>query len=345
MQRITIGLDIAKSVFQVHGEDASGQVVVQKRLRRSQVLPFFAGLEPALLGIEACGSAHYWARELRALGHDVRLIPAAYVKPFVRRNKNDARDAAAICTAVSRPDMRFVAIKSVESQASRGLERSRDLMVRQHTQLMNSVRSQLAELGIIAAQGRRGFAQLSELVAAGDDRIPQVLLSVLRLLLQQIDHLRTASAAIEAKIMAAAKADPTMRRLATIPGVGGLTAHAIVTAIGDGKQFASSRDFAAWCGLTPRGASSGLKRREGSISRQGDFHLRKLLALGASTVMRNARSRADRATAWQRGILARRPVKVAALAQAAKTARIAWAMLTAGTTYRQPAGAVPAQPV
>jgi transposase len=345
MKRITIGLDIAKSVFQVHAEDASGNVVFQKRLRRSQVLGFFAGLEPALIGIEACGSAHYWGRELRALGHEVRLIPAAYVKPFVRRNKNDARDAAAICTAVSRPDMRFVAIKSVESQASRGLERSRDLLVQQHTQLMNSVRSQLAELGIIAAQGRRGFAELAQLVAADDERIPALLLSVLRLMLQQIDQLRIASAAIEAKIMAVAKADPTMRRLATIPGVGGLTAHAIVTAIGDGKQFASSRDFAAWCGLTPRGASSGLKRREGGISRQGDIRLRKLLALGASTVMRNARSRADGATAWQRGILARRPVKVAVLAQAAKTARIAWAMLTAGTTYRQPAGAAQAQPV
>jgi transposase len=336
MKRITIGLDIAKSVFQVHGEDSSGKIVLQKRLRRSQVLAFFAGFEPALIGIEACGSAHYWGRELRALGHDVRLIPAAYVKPFVRRNKNDARDAAAICTAVGRSDMRFVAIKSVESQASRGLERSRELLVRQHTQLMNSVRSQLAELGIVAAPGRRGFAELSQLVAVGDERIPAMLLSVLSLMLQQIDQLRVASAAIEAKIMAVAKADPAMRRLATIPGIGGLTAHAIVTAIGDGTQFASSRDFAAWCGLTPRGASSGLKRREGGISRQGDIRLRKLLALGASTIIRSARSRADRATQWQRGILARRPVKVAVLAQAAKTATIAWAVLTAGTTYRRP---------
>jgi transposase len=256
-----------------------------------------------------------------------------------RRNKNDARDAAAVCTAVGRPDMRFVAVKSVESQASRGLERSRELRLKQHTQLMNSVRSQLAEFGIIAAQGPRGFTQLSELIAAGDERIPENLRSVLRLLPQQIDQLRVACAAIEAKIMAVAKADPAMRRLATIPGVGGLTAHAILTAIGDGRQFASSRDFAAWCGLTPRGASCGLKRCERGISRQGDIRLRKLPALGASTVMRNARSRADRASAWQRGILARRPGKVAVLAQAAKSARIAWAMLTAGTTYRQPTGA------
>jgi transposase len=236
MKRITIGLDIAKSVFQVHGEDSSGKIVLQKRLRRSQVLAFFAGLEPVLIGIEACGSAHYWGRELRALGHDVRLIPAAYVKPFVRRNKNDARDAAAICTAVGRPDMRFVAIKNVESQASRGLERSRELLVRQHTQLINSVRSQLAELGIVAAPGRRGLTELTQRVAVGDERIPAMLLSVLSLMLQQIDQLRVASAAIEAKIMAVAKVDPAMRRLATIPGIGGLTAHAIVTAIGDGSS-------------------------------------------------------------------------------------------------------------
>ncbi len=210
--------------------------------------------------------------------------------------------------------MRFVAIKSVESQASRGLERSRELLVRQHTQLINSVRRQLAELGIVAAPGRRGFAELSQLVAAGDERIPAMLLSVVRLMLQQIDQRRVASAAsaaIEAKIMAVAKAGPAMRRLATIPGIGGLTAHAIVTAIGDGKQFASSRDVAAWCGLTPRGASSGLKRRHGGISRQGDIRLRKLLALGARTIIRSARSRAARATEWQRGILARRPVTVA----------------------------------
>lgn len=342
MKAITLGLDIAKDVFQVHGEDASGKAVLQKRLRRSQVLKFFAKLEPALIGIEACGSAHYWGRELRSLGHEVRLIPPAYVKPFVRRNKNDARDAAAICTAVRRPDMRFVAIKSVEGQASRGLERSRDLLVKQHTQLMNSVRSQLAEFGIIAKKGRCGFAELCELIAAGDEQIPELFLPVLRLLLQQIDRLDVASAAIEAKIMAVAKADPAMLRLATIPGVGGLTAHAIVTAIGDGQQFASSRDFAAWCGLTPHGNSSGSKRREGGISRQGEIRLRKLFSLGASTIVSSARARTGRATAWQRGILARRPVKVVVLAQAAKNARIAWAMLTAGTTYRRPAAPSPA---
>lgn len=336
MNTITIGLDIAKSVFQVHGE-ASGKIVLQKRLRRSQVVDFFAKLPQSLIGIEACGSSHYWARTLRDLGHDVRLIPAAYVKAFVRRNKTDARDAAAICAALGRPDMRFVAIKSVEQQAARAVERSRDLLVKQHTQLMNSVRSQAAELGIIAPQGRRGFMALLQLIAVGDSRVPPMLLSALRMLIGQIEQLDKSIAKLEKQIVATARAHPMMRRLTTIPGVGPLTAHAIVTAIGDGKQFASARDFAAWCGLTRRVDQSADKRRERGISRQGEMRLRKLLALGASTIMRHLRSCPAHATAWQHGILTRRPIKVAVLAQAAKTARIAWAMLQSGNVYRAPA--------
>jgi transposase len=339
MNAITIGLDIAKSVFQVHGEDQNGKVVVQKRLRRGQMQAFFSQLPPSVIGIEACGTAHYWGRTLRALGHDVRLIPAAYVKPFVRRNKNDARDAAAICAALNRPDMRFVPIKSVDQQASRGLERSRDLLVKQRTQLMNCTRSLLAELGITAAHGRRGFVELVARVRDGDAAIPPVLLTALLALIQQIDSLHTAIAALEDQIMAEARQHPVMRRLAGIPGIGGLTAHAIVTAIGDGRQFGSARDFAAWCGLTPQEHASAGKRHDRGISRQGEIRLRKLLALGASTIMRSARSRTDRATAWQRGILARRPVKVAVLAQAAKNARIAWALLVSGETYRTAAPA------
>jgi len=336
MNTITIGLDIAKAVFQVHGED-SGKIVLQKRLRRAQMLDFFAKLPRALIGIEACGSSHYWARTLQDLGHEVRLIPAAYVKPFVRRNKTDARDAAAICAALGRPDMRFVAIKSVAQQAARGVERSRDLLVKQHTQLMNSVRSQLAELGIIAPQGRRGFIGLAQLVSTGDGRIPAPLMAALRMLIGHIEQLGKAIAALERQIVAAARAHPMMRRLATIPGIGPLTAHAIVTAIGDGKQFASARDFAAWCGLTRRVDQTADTRRERGISRQGEMRLRKLLALGASTIMRHLRSCPARATAWQYGILARRPIKVAVLAQAAKNARIAWAMLQSGQVYRMPA--------
>jgi transposase len=334
MHAITIGLDIAKFVFQVHAEDAEGRIIIQKRLRRSQVEAFFARLPPSLVGIEACGSSHHWGRTLRAHGHEVRLIPAAYVKPFVRRNKTDARDAAAICAALSRPDMRFVAIKSVEQQAARGLERSRELLVKQHTQLRNCVRSQLAEFGIVAAQGQRGFAALKSMLDAGDAPVPAVLVTAMRALVEQIESLRTAIAALEEQILAVAREHPVMRLLAGIPGVGGITAHAIVAAIGDGRQFRSARDFAAWAGLTPRQHSSAGKRRDQGISRQGDSRLRKLFALGASTIMRNVRFRADRATAWQRGILARRPIKVAVLAQAAKTARIAWAILTSGETYQ-----------
>jgi transposase len=334
MNASMIGLDISKSVFQVHGEDAAGNIVVQKRLRRSQVENFFAKLPPAVIGIEACGSSHYWGRTLRALGHEVRLIPAAYVKPFVRRNKTDARDAAAICAALGRPDMRFVAIKSIEQQASRGVERARDLLLKQQTQLPNSIRSQLAEFGIVAAQGRRGFAALAALIEAGDARIPALLLPALQMLLAQARALQQSVQALEDRIVAIAKQDQTMRRLATIPGVGALIAHAIVAAVGDGKQFACARDFAAWCGLTPKEASSAGKRRAKGISRMGEMRLRKLFALGAATIMRNARSRSDTATAWQRGILARRPMKVAVLAQAAKTARIAWAILVSGETYQ-----------
>jgi len=335
MKASMIGLDIAKSVFQVHGEDAGGRVVVERRLRRSQVAAFFAGLPPARIGIEACGSAHYWGRELSALGHEVRLIPAAYVKPFVRRNKTDARDAAAICTALGRPDMRFVAIKSAAQQASRALERSRDLLVRQHTQLMNSVRSQLAEFGLVAAQGRRGFAELATVVTDGSAAVPTLLREVLRLLVQQIDRLGLAIALLERQIVAAAQVHPAMRRLTTIPGVGPLTAHAVVTAIGEGQQFASARDFAAWCGLTRRVDQTAERRRQRGISRQGDNSVRKLLVLGASALLRQLRASPERATPWQRGIFARRPVKVAVVAQAAHNARIAWAMLRSGESYRR----------
>lgn len=339
MNAITIGLDIAKSVFQVHGEDASGKVVLQKRLRRAQVEPFFAKLAPAVVGIEACGSAHYWGRRLQALGHEVRLIPAAYVQPFVKRNKTDARDAEAICVAVRRPDMRFVPIKSIEQQAARALEGSRELLVKQQTQLINSVRGRLAEFGIVAAQGRRGFATLTAQIKDGDPAIPQAVLAALHPLVDQAESLATSIAGLEAKIVEAAKADAVMRLLTTVPGIGAITAHAIVSAAGTGEQFASARDFAAWIGLTPRQHSSGGKQRSGGISRQGDRRLRTLLTLGASTLMRAARTRSDRATAWQRAILARRPMKVAVVAQAAKTARIAFAILRSGEPYQAPQAA------
>ncbi len=328
-----IGLDIAKNVFQVHGEDAEGKVVVQKRLGRKRMIEFFSKLPPCLVALEACGTSHYWGRTLRALGHDLRLIPAAYVRPFVKRNKTDARDAAAICIAARRPDMREVAIKSEEQQASRALERSRELLVKQRTQAMNSLRAMLAEFGVVAAQGARGFAELRERLTSDDPGLPQTLIGALRLVLAQLDSLTPAIAALEDTIKAIVKADPDMRRLARIPSVGFLTAHAVVAAIGDGRRFKSGRDFTAWGGMTPRETSSAGKRRIRGVSRQGESRLRKLFALGAVTLLRNARSRDERATQWQRGILARRPMKVAVMAQAAKTARIVWAVLTSGKEY------------
>ena len=328
-----IGLDIAKNVFQVHGEDAEGRAVMQKRLGRKRMIEFFSKLPPCLVALEACGTSHYWFRTLRAMGHDVRLIPAAYVKPFVKRNKTDARDAAAICVAARRPDMRPVAIKSEEQQASRALERSRELLVKQRTQAMNSLRAMLAEFGVVAAQGARGFAELRERLTSDDPGLPQTLIGALRLVLAQLDSLTPAIAALEDRIKAIVKADPDMRRLARIPSVGFLTAHAVVAAIGDGRRFRSGRDFTAWGGMTPRETSSAGKRRIRGVSRQGESRLRKLFALGAVTLLRNARSRDERATQWQRGILARRPMKVAVMAQAAKTARIVWAVLTSGKEY------------
>jgi transposase len=336
MKTIIVGLDIAKSIFQVHIEDDAGRVVQQKRLRRSQMWGFFRKLPPALIGLEACGTAHYWGRELQALGHEVRLIPAAYVKPFVRRNKTDARDAAAICVALGRPDMRFVAVKSPEQQALRGLERSRQLLVKQRTQLMNALRAQMAEHGVIAAQGLRGYAGLVAKVEDEAAALPETLRLALRLLASQVDALTPAIAKLNEQIAMAVRGNTAMRRLMTIPGVGPHLAHAIVAAVGDGRHFASARDFAAWCGLTPRQQNSAETVRGRKISRQGDIRLRQLFALGAAVIMRNARHRPDRATDWQGGILARRPMKVAVLAQAAKTARIAWAVLTSGQDYRPP---------
>jgi transposase len=329
-----VGLDIAKAVCQAHGEDGAGRVVLQRRLGRAAVEKFFAALPPARIAMEACGSAHHWARVLRGMGHEVRLIPAAHVKPFVRRNKTDARDAAAICAAMRHPDLRTVPVKSVEQGCARGLERARDLLVRQRTQLANAMRGLLAEVGVIAPQGQRGLAQLAALIDAADAAIPSVLLAGVQALLAQWRSAAEAITALEKQLLERARADATMRRLMAIPGIGALSAPAIVAAISDGRQVRSARDFAAWVGLTPREHQSANKRRAGGISRQGDGGLRRPLVLGASAVMRQVKSRPERASAWQSGILARRPAKVAVVAQAAQNARVAWAMLTRGTTYR-----------
>lgn len=340
MQAIRFGVDLAKSVFQVHGVDAAGKVVVQRQLRRGQVEKFFAAQPAALIGLEACGSAHHWGRRLAALGHEVRLMPPAYVKPYVRRNKNDARDAEACCEAVGRPTMRFVAVKSVEQQCARALMKMRDLLVRQRTQLANAMRGLLYEMGVTGAKGAAGMAALLERIEAADAAIPAALLPCLEPLARQWRALAGEIGRLDKEIVARVAGDAAARRLTTVPGVGPLSAYAVVAAIGDGSQFKTGRDFAAWLGLTRRNHDTGGKASlTGKISRAGDEAVRKLLVLGASSHLRRVRSKPEAGSAWVRGVLARRPVKVAVVAQAAKTARILWAMLRSGKEYRAPAAA------
>ncbi|MGA7807190.1 IS110 family transposase [Bradyrhizobium sp.] len=340
MHTTIIGIDIAKSVFQLHAEDRSGKVLWRKRLRREELEPFLAKQPPALIGMEACGSAHHWGRVLRALGHEVRLMHAKYVKAYVKRGKSDLRDAEAICEAVQRSNMRFVPIKSIEQQTARALERARDLLMKQRTQLTNATRGLLAELGIVASVGLRGFKTLVAKIDAGDSAIPDALLSALKPLVEHWRALHTSIDALEARIVAQAKSDERMRRLQTIPTVGPIIAHALVSAIGDPRRFASARDCAAWIGLTPLTNNSAEKTRIGHISRQGDHSLRRLLVLGAANLARRAKARPNPADPWLHGIIARRPFKVATVAQAAKTARIAWALLCSGGTYRATVPAV-----
>ncbi|HEX7759554.1 MAG TPA: IS110 family transposase [Caulobacteraceae bacterium] len=335
MQAIRFGIDLAKSVFQVHGVDGSGQVVVQRQFRRGQVLKFFAKQPPALIGLEACGSAHYWGRELTKLGHEVRLMPASYVKAYVRRNKNDARDAEACCEAVDRPTMRFVPIKTVEQQGQRALHRARDLLVRQRTQTGNAMRAMLYETGLIGSKGRLGIGELIERIEAEATGIPPGLLVALKPLARQWRALEAQIAALDQELLTQARAHPDARRLMKIPNVGPITAHAVIAAVGDGRQFASARDFAAWVGLTRLNHDTGGKTRlTGHISKAGDRSLRRLLVLGASGGLRHVRAKPNKGSAWINGLLARRPVKVAVVAQAAKTARIIWAVLTSGQDYR-----------
>ena len=335
MQAIRFGIDLAKSVLQVHGVDASGQVVVQRQLRRGQVLKFFAKQPPALIGMEACGSAHYWARELSKLGHEVKLMPASYVKAYVRRNKNDARDAEGCCEAVSRPTMRFVPIKTVEQQGQRALHRGRDLLVRQRTQAGNAIRAMLYEMGLIGSKGRLGIGALIERIEAGGADIPPGLLIPLKSLARQWRGLDAEIAALDRELVTQARANPVACRLMKIPNVGPVTAHAVIAAVGDGRQFASARDFTAWVGLTRHNHDTGGKTKlTGHISKAGDRSLRRLLVLGASAGLRHVRAKPDKGSPWIRGVLARRPVKVAVVAQAAKTARIVWAVLAKGQEYR-----------
>jgi transposase len=339
-QAIMIGLDIAKNVFEVHGRNASGKVVLRRRLKRAQVEAFFAALPKAVIGMEACGSAHHWARLLERLGHEVRLMPPAYVKPYVKRNKNDGRDAEGCWEAMGRPDMRFVPVKTIEQQAALSLHRGRELLVRQRTQTANALRALLSEFGIVAPVGRRGLGQLLALVAADDAVLPRSALSAARAYATQHANLEAAIEDLRASIEAEARADPRALLLESAPGVGPLTAHALLATAPDTARFRSGRDFAAWLGLTPREDSTGGKRRLGSITKQGDQTLRRLLVLGATAWLRHVSRQPDKASPWLRRLMARQPRKKAvAVAQAARTARILWAMLRHNQPYRAPLAA------
>jgi transposase len=336
MEITTIGLDLAKHVFQVHGVDEAGHVVVKRRLRRAQVVSYFASLPPCLAGMEACATAHFWARELRALGHEVRLMPPQYVKAYVKRGKNDAADAAAICEAVTRPSMRFVPVKSEEQQSALLMHRARELLVRQRTQLINAVRGHLAEFGLVVARGPWNVPQLLASMAE-DQRVPEAARPVVQLLATQLDEVGRGIAEVDARIVAWHKTNSVSRRLATIPGIGPLSATAIAATVPDPDVFRGGREFAAWLGLVPRQRSTGGKPRLGRISRLGDKYIRQLLIVGAQTVL--LRSKVARSDAWIQGLLARRPRVVVAIALANKMARIVWAMMAKGQSYRQ---AVPA---
>jgi transposase len=339
MQSITtIGLDIAKSVFQVHGVDAGGQVVVRRQLKRRYVLAFFQKLPPCLVGIEACASSHHWSRELKTLGHTVRLMPPAYVKPYVKRQKNDATDAEAICEAVTRANMRFVATKTPGQQSGLMLHRTRHLFIRQQTAVINAIRAHLAEYGIVAPVGRNGVEQLLGVVAdSNDKRLPEVARACVAALGAQLRMLKTQILEFDRRIMAWHRSNETSQRLDKIPGVGPALATALVASVADPKAFRSGRDFSAWIGLVPKQNSSGGKDKLGSISKQGDRYLRSLFTAGALAVIRYAKIHGTKHRPWLTSLLSRRPTKVAAIALANKIARMAWAMMVRGERYKEPA--------
>ncbi|MBI1361213.1 MAG: IS110 family transposase [Alphaproteobacteria bacterium] len=337
MKISTIGIDLAKSVFQVHGVDAAGQVVVRRKLRRAEVLKFFEALPPCRVGMEACATSHFWAREISALGHDVRLMPPSYVKAYLRRQKNDAADAEAICEAVTRPSMRFVPVKSAEQQSVLVLHRTRDLLVRQRTMLINAIRGHCGEFGIIAPQGARRSAELTEQLSNAPAPVfPDLARSALLMLADQLDALAVQIHALDRQLMIWHRQNEASQRLATIPGVGIITATALAASVPEPGLFRSGREFAAFLGLVPRQNSSGGKDRLGRISKMGDGYLRKLLVVGATSVIRRAAVNASATGVWVRSLMTRKPSRLVTVAMANKTARIAWAVLTRGEVYRAP---------
>jgi transposase len=341
MEITTIGLDLAKNFFQVHGIDATGAVIVRKALRRSQMLPFFSKLSPCLVGMEACGTSHYWARELIRMGHQVRLMPPAYVKPYVKRGKTDANDAEAICEAVTRPTMRFVVVKAAEQQAALSIHRSRELLVKQRTQLVNMIRGLLAEFGIDIPRGLERALLMARRIADGEaPDVPAEAIKVVLTLSQQVLEIHVRVREMERDLQRWHRGNDLSQRLATIPGIGPIGASARAASVTDPHQFRSGRQFAAWLGLTPLQKSSGGKERLGRITKMGDKYLRKLLIVGMTSLVRRAKYKPETVDPRLVNWLSRKPVRVATVAMANKAARVVWAIMTRGESYR--AGHVPA---
>ena len=338
MQIATIGLDIAKSSFQVHGADACGKVVLRKRLRRGKLLEFFANLPRCRVGMEACGGAHYWARELTKLGHEVRLMPPQYVKPYVKTNKHDAADAEGCCEAVRRPTMRFVPVKNEMQQALLMLHRIRDRQIAERTGTINAIRGHMAEFGVVAARRGLGMQELLAIISDADDaRLPSL---ARELLVLQVEHLRVIEARLaelDGRLLRQARDDEAARRLTEIPGIGPVVATAMVATVVDARLFGSGRSFAAWLGLTPRQHATGGRERLLGISKRGDGYLRRQLMHGARSLVRVAAGREHQPWAWINGLCGRRPFNVVVAAVANKLARMIWAMLSRGESYRAPA--------
>jgi transposase len=333
----TIGVDLAKNVFQVHGADASGAVLFRRKLRRHQVLAFFSSQPPCTVAMEACSSSHHWAREITKLGHTVRLISPAYVKPFVKRQKNDAADAEAICEAAQRPTMRFVAPKSEQAQAAAVVFRARDLLVKQRTQIINALRGHLAEFGIVVAKGPARVPQLVRAVEDAAEPVPELARPILQMLIETLRGLDEQVAHLDREIAQRAKEDETARRLMTIPGVGPVIAVALAALAPPAETFRRGRDFAAWVGLTPLQRSTGGKQKLGATSKMGERTLRRLLIIGANTILIRAARNGAPAGSWLARMMARKPPMLVRVALANKMARIVWALLARGEVYRAPA--------